>query len=574
MINFESIRWVNFLSTGSGGNEIQLNATKTTLITGKNGSGKSAGVTDALCFVLFNKPFRNVNRGQLINSINNKNCLVTVKFTSGGNRYVVSRGMKPNIFEIYENDTLFTKESSSKDYQKILEEQILRYNFKTFTQVVLLGSASFVPFMELPKASRREVIEDVLDIGVFSSMNEILKKELSVTKDELNIAESNILIFKEKVDAQRKIISLIESSNETQIKEINDQIQDLINHLIDLSKSKGNLESDKNSLGDGLDEIVDLENRKSIGSNLRLRIEERISKIEKELEFFHDNETCPVCSQNISSDHKESIVDSLHERKNKQEDKLSDTKTTLESIESELLILKKKKKQLEGIENKVSQIDEQIRFITNQITKLNKSLEQKQQVNDVEKEKIELEKITEQAISLVKTKKELQKNKALQEQALLLLKDNGIKTSIIREYLPVINIKINQYLASMDFFCNFEIDEEFNEVIKSRHRDDFSYASFSQGQKQRIDIAIMFTFREIAKMKNSLNTNILVLDEIFSSSLDKTAVTFLVDMLNSLKDTNTFVVTHHPDEFEDVFDRHIQFKEVNNFSIMKDLSNV
>lgn len=572
MTEFESIRWVNFLSTGSGGNEIQLNKTRTTLITGKNGSGKSAGVTDALCFVLFNKPFRkSINRGQLINSINNKNCLVTTKFSNSGNKYVVSRGIKPGIFEIFENGVLLNQESSTRDYQRILEEQILKFNFKTFTQVVLLGSASFIPFMELPKASRREVIEDVLDIGVFSTMNEILKRELSLTKEQLISSENKILLAKERIESQKKLISVISESNESQINEEQEKIEILKKRNSELSLNVAIIKSQIASKEMGLSKFEEIpENRKKAGRILS-KVNDAIERIEKEFEFFHDHEECPTCSQNITHEHKGKISSDLEIEKTKQLDKKEILEAAIKKLDISISEMEKIRSEINELNSKFNNIKYESDYNSNLISQSQKSIKQKQQKCNVDSEKQKLKQLAAEAIEITETRLNLLEEKKIQDQAVLLLKDNGIKTSIIKEYLPIINRQINKYLSSMDFFCNFEIDEEFNEIIKSRYRDTFSYGSFSQGQKQRIDIAIMYTFREIAKMKNSLNTNILVLDEIFSSSLDNTAVSFLVDMLNSMDGINVFVVTHHPDEFEESFDRHIQFKEVNNFSIMSEV---
>lgn len=574
MATFHYIKWVNFLSTGSAGNELYLDVSRTTLITGLNGSGKSTGVTDAICFALFNKPFRKINRGQLVNSVNGKKCLVTVKFSNNGNEYVVNRGIRPDVFEIYENGVLFNKESSTRDYQKILEEQILRYNFKTFTQVVLLGSSSFIPFMQLPKASRREVIEDVLDIGVFSSMNELLKKEYQITKDSISSNNSDLSILQEKINSQKKIIALIKETNESAVKELEDKIIEFNERNSLLVDSVAAINEQIKKIDKKTESFDEYISDRDKAKRLLVKVESALEKIETELSFFRDNESCPTCSQCITDNHKETIESELNTKKTEQLDKKEILDSALSKLNKQIDKLNKLITESDALRNEVRKVEYEINYNKNEIEKLQKSIKEKQQKTNIVDERNKLKQFGYEGIELTETNEKLINKKTLQEQALLLLKDNGIKTSIIREYLPVINRQINKYLSSMEFFCNFEIDEEFNEVIKSRYRDDFSYSSFSQGQKQRIDIAIMFTFREIAKMKNSLSTNLLVLDEIFSSSLDEIAVNFLIELLNSLNGTNTFVVTHSAiNEFAEAFDSHFHFKEVNNFSIMQDLTN-
>lgn len=572
MAHFSRVRWVNFLSTGSAGNEIELDATRTTLITGKNGSGKSTGVTDAICFVLFGKPFRSINKPQLVNSINNKNCFGEVDFSENGKKYTIKRGIKPALFEIWEDGVLLNKEAASKDYQKILEEQILRFNYKTFTQVVILGSATFVPFMELPKASRREVIEDILDIGVFSKMNDILKGEVSLLKENLSDMEYNIKIHGEKIKSQNKIISVIELSNEEKRQTLIKNRESLIATNAEVKVRGEKLRTENVRLEQELAPITELQTKLTEGEKNLTKIKMLVGENINRISFFDNHQSCPTCSQEISESHKENIVSNHQIKINELTNKKDIIDSAVKSIKRKITKLEENYPLLEKVRQGLSAAQYEYKFNNGEISKIDVNLESLNKSGDIETEQEMLVKMKDEAVSLLHKKLDMLSEKQLKEQALVLLKDSGIKTSIIRDYLTVINRKINEYLESMDFFCAFHIDEEFNEVIKSRHRDNFTYESFSQGQKQRIDIAIMLCFREIAKMKNSMNTNLLVLDEIFSSSLDKSTVAFLVDMLNDMEGSNVFVVTHHPDEFQESFDRHLEFIDFKNFSIMKEVS--
>lgn len=567
MLQFNLIEYKNFLATGAAGNSIKLDVSKTTLITGRNGSGKSTGPTDALCFGLFNKPFRNINRGQLVNSINQKDCLVTIHFTVNGKTYKVVRGIKPNVFEIWENGILFNKDAASRDYQKVLETQILKYNFKTFTQVVLLGSASFVPFMSLPKASRREVIEDVLDIGVFSTMNELLKKEYSLTKEQISVNSVDLKLLRERAEGQKRVIKLIVENTKSANKELQDKIDTLTEEI---NKTNNEIEIHNQEIEKLLSQVTEYDAIAEHSTKAKRLLVKKNSEIEilnKEMEFFCNNETCPTCSQNISHDHKETVSAELTTKKEKITSDVITLEDVIEKCATKIAKMDIIKSSISTLEQKKRDLSHIINFNTKSIKEKEETIRKNQVNNDLDAEKNALNVIVAEGIALREDNDKLLELERMQQEALLLLKDNGIKTSIINEYIPVINKLINQYLSEMDFFCNFNIDNEFNEVIKSRYRDDFSYESFSEGEKQKIDIAIMFTFRQIARMKNSLNCNLLVLDEIFSSSLEQAAVHFLVEMLNNLKDTNTFVITHHPTEFEDAFDRHITFQCINNFSV-------
>lgn len=569
MVVFESISWQNFLSTGAGTITIDLIKHKSNLITGKNGAGKST-LLDAICFVLFNKPFRNVNKNQLINSINGKNTLVEITFSTSGKRYTVKRGIKPNVFEIYENDSLINKEAASKDYQKILEQQILKYNYKTFTQIVIIGSATFVPFMQLPTGIRREVIEDVLDIGVFSTMNILVKERLSVTKNAIMLTENEIDVLEQKIENQEKMIKFISTNKEEEIKSIDDQIESITEDNQIQSKRIDEYYAQVESLKPGLSEREEFVNAKDKSRTLITKYSTLNEDNNKKLKFFSTKDQCSVCSQPITQDHKTNIINQLSSDIESSNERIEVYTKALEKINSKLQNMEKINSEIFELNNKIRACNSAISSNNSMLEKLRNSRREKSEsVNNINAEKDTLKKLMNDKLEKESKRVELLETKQLQEQALLLLKDTGIKTSIIREYLPIINKQINKYLSATDFYVNFEIDETFNEKIKSRFRDEFNYQSFSEGEKQRIDMAIMFTFRHIAKIKNSLNTNLLIIDEIFGSSLDATALSFFVSMLGSIENTNVWVITHHADQFKENFENHIKFEKRNDFSIME-----
>ena len=569
MITLKSVSWKNFLSTGNSPNTVQLNRSLTTLIVGKNGEGKST-ILDALCFGLFGKPFRNVNKNQLINSINLKNCLVEVEFDIGSTPYKIIRGIKPNIFEIYQATTLLNQDSASRDYQKILEQQILKLNYKTFTQVVILGSASFVPFMQLPATQRRDVIEDILDIRIFSTMNSLLKEKSAKSKMELIDVESSISRSRSEVDAQQKLIkSLVQSKNEfidsiqqkiaannLEISTISASIEATNDRVAELRKSI----EDKDEVDTNIEKMLNTLNRKT----------EKNTEIDTHIQFFMSNDSCPSCAQDIPHEHKSSIVDQMK----------SDAKSNeefIKKIEDALVTLRKRMKEIDTTKDEILKLGAEISSYNSSITLLNKqntSLqkeieEAKENTTNIDEEKTKLKELAAKALEDINRKTALMEQRNLEEVAATLLKDTGIKTAIIREYLPAMNKLINMYLQAMDFFVHFELDESFNEVIKSRYRDEFTYASFSEGEKMRIDLAILFTWRQIAKMKNSVNTNLLILDEIFDSSLDNSGTDYFLTVMSQLGEkTNTFVISHKGDQLFDKFRSVIKFEKRNDFSVI------
>ena len=569
MITFKSIEWKNLLSTGNSPTKVLLNKSSTTLIIGKNGEGKST-ILDALCFSLFGKPFRNINKGQLVNSINGKNCLVTIEFSIDSKDYKVVRGIKPNIFEIYQGDELLNQDAAVKDYQKVLEQQILKLNYKTFTQVVILGSASFVPFMQLPSAQRREVIEDILDIRIFSTMNQLLKEKANDTKSEIARIEKEIELAKTNVEAQNKIIKTITDAKEDNIRAIEAKIK---SSLEDVDATR--LEVDglineitllKTKIASKEKVTDDLEKVKGFKSKLNSMVE----KFQQDTEFFTENSTCPSCAQGIPHDHKETILNELNAKIAFENNRIAECEA----------VYAKLNKQLTAMNEVIMEItDKNIQLSTknNTVALLNKHIaDMEYEINthksdtaNVDEEKVKLKALVEEAMAKIKLKTGLQEHRNLEEVANVLLKDSGIKTAIIREYLPIMNKLINKYLQAMDAYIHFELDESFNEIVKSRFRDEFTYASFSEGEKMRIDLAILFTWRQIAKMKNSVNTNLLLLDEIFDSSLDTAGTDYFLNLMNSFgENSNIFVISHKGDVLFDKFRSVIKFEKRNDFSVI------
>ena len=566
MIIFKKIRYKNFLSTGNSFTEIDLQQSKSTLVVGQNGAGKST-MLDAISFGLFGKPHRNITKPQLLNSINNKQCVVEVDFSVGAAQFKIVRGIKPGIFEIWKNGEMINQSSHAKEYQRILETNILKINHKSFHQVVVLGSSNFIPFMQLNPHNRRLVIEELLDIGVFSKMNQILKEEINVIKDSLREFSYNIDLTKNKVDTQKKYIADVSTLTEENRRNYELRIY-ASQKLID------ELQTKNSELSVGLDEAVSeanaglrsLSDRKQ---DLLLRSQDqrtRLSDLGERVEFFNENASCPVCDQAISDGHKSEILRTTEESQDR-------GKATLKEIGVEGLALEKKIKLqnelLSTLQSSVSELTSNSQEISRhqkEISDYQKFLE-KDVSADLEKANADLAQIKEQLSEL--QDKKIKANDEYTYKLVLgeMLKDTGIKTKIIKQYLPVMNQLINQYLQVLDFYVHFDLDEEFNETIRSRHRDEFTYASFSEGEKQRIDLALLFTWRQIAKMKNSVSTNLLVLDETFDSSLDDAGVENLLKILYTLDDsTNAFIISHKGEILDGKFESKIEFKKEKNFS--------
>jgi DNA repair exonuclease SbcCD ATPase subunit len=567
MITFSKVRWKNLLSTGNFFTEIDLVRSQNTLIIGNNGSGKST-ILDALTFGLFGKPYRKINKPQLPNSINEKDCVVEVEFSIGQKNYKVVRGIKPNIFEIYVDGKLLNQDAASRDYQEVLEKSILKLNYKSFTQIVILGSASFTPFMQLSAADRRAIIEDLLDIQIFSSMNTLLKQRLLSVKDESTQIKYDIDLTEEKIKMQLQNIEEHKKNVEYEIKKKVDEIVEseqqanvLLEEIEKIQKVIDELNSDIEDK-----QSIEIKNKKLI--QLESKIETNISKIIKDIEFYHDNDNCPTCKQIISEEYKNQQIE---ERKSKSEEQ----KVGLQKIQEEILSVNSRINEIYEISKKIVNNNSEIvkhnsslLAINKYIAKLNSeidSISNRKNGNVVNEDR--LKELTDNLDRLKDKMERLSNDRQYLDFAANLLKDTGIKTRIIKQYLPIINKLINKYLTAMDSFINFNLNENFEESIKSRHRDDFSYHNFSEGEKMRIDLAILFTWRQIAKLKNSTNTNLLILDEVFDSSLDVGGTEeFLKLMYDIGNDTNVFVISHKGDQLFDKFRSVIRFEKKNNFS--------
>ena len=572
MIVFTSLKFKNFLSTGNAWTDIKLDKSKSTLIVGQNGAGKST-MLDAIAFGLFGKPHRNINKPQLVNTINNKNCVVEVTFVIGKAKYKIIRGIKPNVFEIWKNGDMINQSSHSKEYQKILEQNILKLNHKSFHQIVVLGSSSFVPFMQLPAQHRRDVIEDLLDINVFSKMNSLLKEKTTTLKDKMKDLSFKFDIETNKITTQKKYISDIKALNnsekekkDSRIKELNAEIKDLQDENAIASQE---VEEKQKPLEEELNKVHD--KRQSV-VQYQAQFRQQMSQVVKDSKFYEDNETCPTCSQDISNELRSSkLADSKAKAKELKEamdhafEKSTDIQTNIDRITDELTRVRSKQSDIHSNNQAITRIQNEIQNLE---TELN-------QTGDLESAKEELEALQNAANEFNMTKFQLNDEYAYNNVMSEMLKDTGIKTKIIKQYIPVINKLVNQYLQILDFYVHFDLDESFTETIRSRHRDQFSYDSFSEGEKQRIDLALLFTWRMIAKMKNSISTNLLLLDETFDSSLDHDGVENLMKILHSLdENSNTFIISHKGDILDGKFKDKIEFVKEKNFSKIKDLQTL
>ena len=565
MITFKKVRWKNFLSTGNYFLEVELDRNPTTLIVGENGSGKST-VLDALCFVLFNKPFRQISKGQLINSINMGSTVVEIEFIIQKNHFKVIRGMKPTIFEIYCNGRMMNQDANALDTQKILEQQILKLNYRSFTQVVILGSSTFVPFMQLRSKDRREVVEDILDIKIFSLMNFLLKHKVKEVSEELKSIEYEFRISKEKIDLQSKYI---EDIKKNKVKLIEEKVS-----LVNETKS---VKLEESKRVDALNEEVKIlqpkvSNKQEIKNSIReyhkmeAKLSNRIDENERQKKFFEENETCPVCTQDIESELKKKKIEEKHNRIKELHSGIEKLKVELKSKENILNDVELLLKQIREKEVEIAKSCASITHMQKLIMSTEKDISNYKKGEVSEEDKAKLTRLSERCKIQEEQITKLREDKFYVDVARNLLMDTGIKTKIINKYLPIMNKLINGYLTSMDFYVKFTLDNNFNETIKSRHRDEFSYSSFSEGEKMRIDLALLFTWRAVAKMKNSTNTNLLILDEIFDSSLDTTGTDDFLKILNTFADQNVFVISHKGDTMFDKFRSVIKFEKQRNFS--------
>ena len=566
MIRFKKIRWKNFLSTGDRWTEMILDEVGTTLVVGTNGAGKST-VLDALCFVLFNKPYRKINKSQLVNTTNEKGSVVEIEFSIGPKKYLVRRGIKPNMFDIEIDGRMRNKEADDRINQKILEEQIIKLNFKSFTQIVILGSSNFVPFMQLSAPNRREVIEDLLDIKVFSAMNNILKEQLRGHKDEVRTLELKKSNLNDKVQMQEEFIEELDKRGKESIIEKEKKVNTIALEIDELLKNNESLNNNLDSIQTQIKTVADAPERLQKLGSLKTKISNKVSRITKEHKFFTDNTVCPTCSQDIEESFRLNRIDDaqfrsqelrdgykkLEESINEETDRERHFTQLTKEISNLTYGISQNSVQVSGLQRQTGDLQQEIQTVTNKLQNRNTEHE------ELKKFKGELNKVFGQ---LAKKKEEIQYS----DCAYSLLKDGGVKGRIIKKYLPLINEQVNRYLQMMDFYINFYLDEEFNETIQNPIHDKFSYSSFSEGEKMRIDLALLFTWREVARFKNSTNTNLLIMDEVFDSSLDGFGTDEFIKIIKYVvKDANIFVISHKADML-DKFTTVVEFVKKGGFS--------
>jgi DNA repair exonuclease SbcCD ATPase subunit len=569
MILFEKVRWKNFLSTGASFTEIVLTKSPNTLVIGHNGAGKST-ILDALCFGLFGKPFRKINKPQLLNSINQRDCVVEIEFKIGQKNYKIVRGIKPNVFEIYCDSILLNQDAAAKDYQDILENSILKLNYKSFTQVVILGSASFTPFMQLSASDRRTIIEDLLDIQIFSSMNNLVKERMSIVKEGLTKIKYDMVLAGEKIELQKHNIDEHKKHNDAEIdkkkKEIiesEQQIDKLNKEIVLINK---HIDVMQNKISDKL--LVEKKSSKLL--QLESKLESKLKKLDKEETFYDENHNCPTCKQDIADTFRRSQLSGINQTKGEVGLAVKDIEGQIQKANARIEEIQKIVRHIQEHNNEVVKHNSTISAVNKYIAKIQVEVgELSIRKDNLEEENQKLKDLRVELDGYNQIYKELLIEKQYNEFASNLLKDTGIKTKIIKQYLPIMNKLINKYLTAMDFFVNFNINENFEETIKSRHRDEFSYANFSEGEKMRIDLALLFTWRQIAKLKNSTNTNLLILDEVFDSSLDTVGTEEFLKLIHEIGvDTNVFVISHKGDQLFDKFRSVVKFEKKNNFSRM------
>ena len=566
MIEFKTVRYKNFLSTGQQFIEVPLNTGGTTLIIGDNGSGKST-MLDALCFGLFNRPFRDIKKDQIVNSINEKDCLVEIDLQIGANKYTIKRGIKPAIFEIWCNDKMLNQDAASKDYQKHLEDNILRLNFRSFTQVVILGSSSFVPFMRLRARHRRQVVEEILDIEIFSRMNLLLREKNKAKDEEIRSAEFSVNLFNEKIIDQDKHIQDLQYRNKQSIESKEAQIEKEETGKKQYQEDIKDLEKEITVLRDKILDETDVKNKHMKFHQLEAKLESNCTKHKTMLKFFQDNDECPTCKQTIDETFKSNEIEEKKKKIDEIETGMSQMAKDIVKIEARMktindtaVAIREKEMLIERYKTSIENVDRYIRSVRNEVDDLRDEKESTGEAKGVLKQLHEAHKEAE----LNKVK--LKADKLYLDTARELMTDTGIKTKIIKQYLPIMNQLINKHLQRLDFYVNFTLDDEFNETIKSRFRDAFQYNSFSEGEKLRIDLSILFTWREIAKIKNSTNTNLLILDEVLDSSLDSSGTEEFMKIINSLAKENVFVISHKGDILIDKFTQVIKYEKYKNFT--------
>ena len=564
MIYFTKVRWKNFLSTGNAFTEIQLDKNDSTLIVGENGAGKST-MLDALCFGLYGKPFRKVKKDQLINSVNGRDVLVEIEFSTHDHQYTIRRGIKPSLFEIIEDGVLIDQDAAARDYQEMLEKNILKLSMKSFTQIVILGSSSFVPFMQLTTNVRREVIEDLLDIRVFSSMALLLKDRIATNRQNYTLVENDINNVLNNIKLQEKL-------REDLAQEKSEKIDEYLSRIEEARKTLVRDEAEATTIEAEIDEFLEqIDDKDTVSSriqkilNLESSLEKKKANARKTIKFYHDNDECPTCTQTIDSAIKCEKVEEKEKVVSEVDDALQTLQSNLSEAELRLSEITKIQREISSRQHLLRDIQSTIKSSQKEISLWNKEIESAKQKTTSFNESTILE-LKEQQNSFLSRKNEILEDREMFDLASIILRDSGIKSRIIKQYIPVINTLVNKYLAAMDFFVKFELNESFEESILSRHRDDFTYDSFSEGEKMRIDLSLLFTWRSIARMKNSAHTNLLILDEVFDASLDANGCDEFLKLIHSLENSNIFVISHKGDVLHDKFSNTLRFTKQQNFS--------
>ena len=570
MILFKTVRWKNFLSTGNAFTEVKLDSSASTLIVGSNGAGKST-MLDAICFALFNKPFRKITKGQLVNAVNEKDTLVEIEFSIGSREYLVRRGIKPNLFEIYLNGTMLNQEASVQDQQKTLEQSVLKLNYKSFTQVVVLGSSTFVPFMQLTPPNRREVIEDLLDIRIFSTMNTLLKDRVKSLKDSIRDHEYKLDMAKERVEMQQRFITDLKEQSAANNAQRQGEITSLREEIVKVQEM---VDADMKLCAELQGQVTQYATVDEELGKLRVfesKFKDKKKTFQRDLKFFKKNDTCPTCKQSITEEFRTSkeatITDSISELEKASVDlqaKIDDITTSVTAKQNLL-------ESIQNLQQEIASNNREVRWKQDAIGKIEESIEKTNGGGaNLKREQAKLKEIARDGIEVEKNLSLKKKDRDNHDVITNMLRDTGVKAGIIKRYLPIMNQLINRYLKELDFYVSFELNENFEETIKSRFRDEFSYASFSEGEKMRIDLALLFTWRTIAKMKNSANTNLLILDEIFDSSLDVSGTDDFMKILRAFsEDSNVFVISHKPDAMQDRFESVLVVEKKQNFSTIR-----
>jgi len=565
MIVFKTVRWKNFLSTGNVWTEVQLNKNKSTLVVGENGAGKST-MLDAICFALYGKPFRKINKPQLMNSINKKGLETEIEFTNKGKTYLVRRGIKPAIFEIYCDGKLLNQDAAARDYQAYLEDTILKLSYKSFGQVVVLGSSTFIPFMQLSAKDRREVIEDLLDIQIFTTMNTLLKEHVSTNKSGIDENKYQISLVENKIDSAKDHNESIRKLHENKIDDLKEKIKEQVSQVEEQRELADTIDVEIQSLLGSISDKDSIKKKLKNAQNIDQDLKNKLRTLVKDISFYENHDECPTCQQDIDSDFKESHV-------GVQNKKRIELENGLDSLQEKLDELNKRIDEISDIEDDINKKHLLMReHVANQKFAMNSLKGIKNDLESAEKEAEEIDTTTIEAMQDELNEKIAEQQELMDKREVLaivstMLKDGGIKTRIIKQYVPIMNKLINKYLAAMDFFVQFELDESFNETIKSRFRDEFSYASFSEGEKLRIDLSLMFTWRAVSKLRNSVSTNLLVMDEIMDSSLDSSGTDEFLKIINELTaDSNVFIISHKSEQLYEKFENTLRFEKVKNFS--------